>query len=86
VFTEYGVTNMTTATGYVDAVSTLFDCTYHINDIVMSYVVRVYDMSGTLLVCEAYGDDPQGMIDGDYDTWGNTINYADVSPKTCTAR
>jgi len=63
---------------YVDGVSTTFQCAPGVHfgadfGDVMTYVIRTYDADGALWECFAAGNDPQGMIDGEYSTFGNTI-------------
>lgn len=49
-------------------VSTLFTCEDHFGDPnVISHAFAVVDIDGAFADCVAYGDDPQGMIDNDYD-------------------
>jgi len=64
---------------YVDGVSTTFQCEsgVHIAEdtfgAVMTYLVRTYEANGALWECFAAGNDPAGMVDGDYNTFGNEI-------------
>ena len=49
-------------------VSTLFGCQAHFEaPQIMSYALMVTDAAGNLADCVAWGDDPQGMIDGAVD-------------------
>lgn len=53
--------------------STAFVCEWHIEDPdvdIMSYAIAVYDADGNLSDCVAFGEDPQGMVDGDYEYAG----------------
>jgi hypothetical protein len=54
-------------------VNTLFSCGAHFDPVneVMSYAVAVYDESDVFADCIAWGENPQGMIDG---TAGNNVN------------
>jgi hypothetical protein len=44
-------------------VSTLYDCAYF-TDNAMSFAAQVDDLDGNPAHCVAWGEDPQGMIDG----------------------
>lgn len=64
--------------------TTLFSCANHINDPnVMSYAAEVYDLNGAVVDCVAWGDDPQGMIDGDA---GNGVRANEPSFDLSTCR
>ena len=48
--------------------STVFRCPDHHGDLgYMTYAVGVYDDTNTLVDCIAFGHDPHGLIDGDFD-------------------
>lgn len=48
-------------------VSTVFDCDDHFGDPnVITYAFAVVDLDGNEAACIVYGDDPEGMINGDY--------------------
>ena len=63
-----GITTGAAVADWADGTSTVFTCDLHYNDpAVMSYIARAYDINGAFLDCVAWGDDPAGMIAGDYD-------------------
>jgi hypothetical protein len=72
--------SIATVTDSADVVpneTTLFTCENHITDpAVMSYAAEVYDIDGAVVDCVAWGDDPQGLIDG---TAGNGVRANDPS-------
>jgi len=52
---------------WAEGVRTVFTCADHFDSPgVMSYIVRAYDLNTALADCVAFGEDPAGMIDGDY--------------------
>jgi hypothetical protein len=77
--------NGTTTVGdYVAGEMSYFTCTDHYdgdND-VMTYAFAVYDVLGAQADCVATGDDPQGLIDGDYD--GDMINTPTFDLTACS--
>jgi hypothetical protein len=49
-------------------VSSVFTCDAHYNDSnVMSYAFAVVDIDGAFADCVAYGDDPDGLVNNNYD-------------------
>jgi len=87
--TEFAA-SMPTSTGiYVDGGSSIFSCDPDVHydtapGDIMTYIVRAYDSGGALWDCFASGHDPDGMLAGDYDDFGNTIDYSSVSPASCS--
>ena len=61
-----GITTGVSPIDWSEGVSTVFPCGFYDDPAVMSYVVRAYDLNGELADCVAWGDDPDGMIDGVY--------------------
>jgi len=70
---------------YNNGVSSTFMCAAHIDagSQVMTYVVRAYDAGGSLWDCFAEGQDPAGLLSGDYENWGNGISDFDVNTADC---
>ena len=64
---------------YNDGVSTTFQCAPDVHfaeanfATTMSYIVRTYESDGSVWECFAAGNDAAGMVDGDYNTYGNEI-------------
>jgi len=91
-FTEFNASVSADAGAWVDGVSSIFSCAAdtHFQEAqqgdVMTYIVRAYAADGTLFDCFAAGNDPTGMVNGDYDDYGNTIDYGDVSAANCATR
>ena len=87
-FTEFAST-LQPGLAYDDGVSSLFSCDpgVHYDESppgsVMSYVVRAYDLAG-LVDCFAVGDDAEGMVEGAFETYGNTLQHSDVSSANCS--
>jgi len=74
--TEFEATLATASTSYDDGVATTMTCApdqLAEPRTSLSVIVRTYDRDGSLWECFAAGDDPQGMVDGTYDTTGNTV-------------
>jgi len=67
-FTDLAAGPLTTGVlDWADGESTLFNCTDHWNETVMTHVVRVYDLDGALADCVHWGHDSAGFVAGDYD-------------------
>jgi hypothetical protein len=67
---------------WADGVGTIFTCEAHYNDpAVMSYITRAYDLDAMLADCVAWGEDPAGMIAGDY--FGNNTPIAEGELAGC---
>lgn len=55
-------------------VDTLFDCVFHINDVVMSYAIAGFDANGAQLDCLVSGADPVGIVDGSNQGVGEPVD------------
>lgn len=75
-----GITTGVAPADWADGVSTVFTCDDHYNDpAVMTYIARAYDINGAFVDCVAWGDDPAGMLAGDYDEFNPMVDTGELT-------
>lgn len=52
---------------YEPGVSSFYSCDAHFTQPVMTYAIAIVDVDGNYADCLAFGDDPVGLVNGDYD-------------------